>query len=144
MNMPFSVLVWVASQCKHNTEKKYAWALRLSNTCATGIRCVVHSGYLWSICATFSSYWSSQMKTSLVWNCHPHNEARKSPVDSPKRAASSPLQKERREKKTNCADRGKPHKKTHCVPNSLNGTTECVDVICIETFWKDISVVCRR
>lgn len=46
------------------------------------------------------------MKTSLVWNCHPHNEASKSPVDSPKRAASSQLQEERRGEKS-CADREK-------------------------------------
>lgn len=110
--------------------KKYACSLRLSNTCATGIRCVVHMLYMHSLehlchpAVTFSSYWCPQMKTSLVWNCHPHNEARKRPADSPVRAAASLLQKERnktsllqkeRKKKLCRQKKKKGYKKTHCV-----------------------------
>lgn len=130
--------------------KKYACSLRLSNTCATGIRCVVHMLYMHSLehlcppAVTFSSYWCPQMKTSLVWNCHRHNEARRSPADSPVRAAASLLQKERNKtsllqkerKKKLCRQKKKKATRRHIV-FSWVCHAECVEVICIGAFLKD-------
>lgn len=108
--------------------KKYACSLRLGDTCATGIRCVVHMLCMHSLehlchsAVTFSSYWCPQMKTSLVWNCHPHNEARKSPADFLVRAAASLLQKERnktsllqKERKKKLCRQKKKATRRHCV-----------------------------